>query len=46
MYQVQVSTAAGGPWSNLGGSRFTAGYLDSMYLGLGNAGFYQVLRLR
>ncbi|MCU0782830.1 MAG: hypothetical protein MUF81_02040 [Verrucomicrobia bacterium] len=45
MYQVQVSTNLGS-WSNLGGSRFAAGYLDSMYAGGANAGYYRVLRLR
>jgi hypothetical protein len=45
MYQVQVSTDLGG-WVNLGGPRFAAGYLDSMYAGGGSAEYYRVLRLR
>lgn len=45
MYQIQVSTGLG-QWSNLGGMRFAAGYLDSVYLGLGSQGFYRVLRVR
>lgn len=45
MYQVQVSTGLG-QWSDLGGIRFAAGYLDSMYLGLSNQAYYRVSRLR
>jgi len=45
MYQVQVSANLGG-WTNLGGPRFAAGYLDSTYVSGGNAGYYRVLRLR
>ena len=45
MYQVQ-SSANLGSWSNVGGSRFAAGYLDSIYVGGANAGYYRVLRLR
>ena len=45
MYQAMATTNMTN-WSNLGGPRFAAGYLDSMYLGLGNRGFYRVVRLR
>lgn len=46
MYQVWTSASAGGGWVKLGGPRFAAGPVDSMYLGLGGAGFYQIERLR
>ncbi len=45
MYQVQISASLDA-WSNLGGPRFAAGYLDSIYVGGANAGYYRVLRLR
>lgn len=45
MYQVQSSTNLG-TWSNVGGARFAADALDSMYVGGGNVGYYRVLRLR
>lgn len=45
LYQVQVSTNLGG-WVNVGGPRFAAGQVDSMYVGGGNAGYYRVLRVR
>ncbi len=45
MYQVQSSVNMGA-WSNVGGPRFAAGYLDSTYVGGDGAGYYRVLRLR
>lgn len=45
IYQLQSSVNLG-PWSNVGGPRFAAGYLDSLYVGAGNNGFYRVVRLR
>lgn len=47
VYQV-VSTTNMTTWFNVGGARFAAGYLDSIYLsqGTGNIGYYQILRLR
>lgn len=45
IYQLQ-SSANLGPWSNVGGPRFAAGYLDSLYVGAGNMGYYRVIRLR
>ena len=44
-YQVQVKTNLGGAWGNLGAPRFAAGTNDSIYIGGGPAGFYQVLFL-
>lgn len=46
MYQVQVSTQAGGNWVNLGGPRFAAGTNDSLYVGGSNSGFYRIGRVR
>ncbi len=46
MYQVQTTATPGGAWTNLGGPRFAAGAVDSMYVGGGAAGFYRIVRLR
>lgn len=46
MYQVQSATAPGGGWSNLGGPRFAAGTVDSLYVSGSGAGFYRIVRLR
>jgi hypothetical protein len=45
MYQVVGSTNMT-TWTKLGGPRFAAGYLDSVYLGFGSRGYYKVERLR
>jgi hypothetical protein len=50
-YQVQVTTsfmhmASDTLWSNLGSPRFAAGTNDSIYVGGGMAGYYQVMLLR
>lgn len=45
MYQVQ-SSANLGTWQRLGGPRFAAGYLDSMYVGGGQFGIFRIERLR
>ncbi len=46
IYQVQVSTNIDG-WSNLGESRFAAGYEDSMLIeSQNNTAFYRVIRIR
>jgi hypothetical protein len=45
IYQVQVSTSMTA-WSNLGGPRFAAGNVDSMYVGVGGQAYYRVLRVR
>lgn len=47
VYQV-VTTTNMTTWINVGGPRFAAGYLDSVYLGqgTGSISYYQVLRLR
>jgi hypothetical protein len=45
-YQVQLKTNFNGAWSNLGGPRFAAGTTDSIYVGSGQAGYYQVVLLR
>lgn len=45
IYQVQRTTNMSN-WQNVGGPRFAAGYLDSLYVGGSNAGFYQIVRLR
>jgi hypothetical protein len=44
-YQLLVQTNLGGAWSNLGAPRFAAGTNDSVYVGGGSAGYYQVLFL-
>ena len=45
IYQVQVA-ANFGPWANLGGPRFAAGYVDSLYVGGSTSGYYRIVRLR
>ncbi len=45
IYQVQTSTDLR-TWANVGGPRFAAGAVDSMYVGGSNANYYRVLRLR
>ncbi len=45
VYQVQ-SSANMNAWQNLGGPRFAAGYLDSMYVGGGNFQIFRIQRLR
>jgi hypothetical protein len=45
IYQVQVSVSVG-TWTKLGGPRFAAGYLDSVYVGGGGSGFYRIERVR
>ena len=44
-YQVQVTTNFSS-WNNLGSPRFAAGTTDSIYVGGGAAGYYQVMLLR
>jgi hypothetical protein len=44
-YQLLVQTNLGAAWSNLGAPRFAAGTNDSVYVGGGSAGYYQVLFL-
>ena len=44
-YQVQITTNLI-MWSNLGSPRFAAGTNDSIYVGGGKAGYYQVMLLR
>jgi hypothetical protein len=46
MYQVQEATGVNGPWSDLGGPRFAAGSVDSLFLSGNSAGFYRIVRLR
>ncbi len=46
VYQVWQTAGANGPWIKLGGPRFAAGTVDSVYVGGGNAGFYRIERLR
>ena len=46
MYQVWSASGATGPWTKVGGPRFAAGMVDSMYVGGSAAGFYQIERLR
>jgi hypothetical protein len=45
LYQVQTSPNLT-VWSNVGGTRFAAGRVDSLYVGGGNAGYFRVLRVR
>jgi hypothetical protein len=45
-YQVQARTSLIAAWSNLGSPRFAAGTNDSIYVGGGAAGYYQVMLLR
>jgi len=44
-YQVQSSTNLSA-WVNAGAPRFAVGNTDSVYIGLGNPGYYRILRLR
>lgn len=46
MYQVWSTTAPGGAWAKVGGPRFAAGTVDSLYVGGSAAGFYRIERLR
>jgi hypothetical protein len=43
-YQVQTSTDLTG-WQNLGSPRFAVGTMDSLYIGLSDAGYYRVMWL-
>ncbi len=43
-YQVQTSTDLTA-WQNLGSPRFAVGTVDSLYIGLSNAGYYRVMWL-
>jgi hypothetical protein len=43
-YQVQTSTDLTA-WQNLGSPRFAVGTLDSLYIGLSDAGYYRVMWL-
>ncbi len=45
-YRVLVKTNLAAAWSNLGAPRFAAGTNDSIYVGGGPAGYYQVLLQR
>jgi len=45
-YQVLVKTNLSAAWNNLGAPRFAAGTNDSVYVGGGPAGYYQVLLQR
>lgn len=45
IYQVESSSDFQ-TWSNLGGRRFAAGTVDSMFVGMSNTGYYRVLRVR
>jgi len=45
LYQVQTSPNLSG-WVNVGAPRFSAGRVDSLYVGAGNAGYFRVLRVR
>jgi hypothetical protein len=44
MYRVQSSEDLAG-WVNFGAPRFAAGYVDSIYVGGGPAGYYRIVRL-
>ncbi len=44
IYQVQTSADLK-VWTNLGSPRFSAENSDSLYLGLGSRGYYQIVRL-
>ncbi len=46
VYQVQSAPTSEGPWTNLGGLRFAADTVDSIYVGGGSAGYYRIVRLR
>ena len=45
VYQVQFSSDLV-HWANLGSPRFAAGSTDSIYVGLGNTGYYRIARYR
>jgi hypothetical protein len=45
VYQVHASTNLGA-WQPLGGPRYAAGYLDSLYVGGGPTALYRIERLR
>lgn len=45
-YQVQVKTGLTAAWGNFGTPRFAAGTSDSVYVGGGGAGYYQVMLLQ
>lgn len=46
VYQVWEAATSTGGWSKVGGPRFAAGSVDSMYLGLSGSGYYRIERLR
>ena len=46
VYQVQTAPSSQGPWTNLGGLRFAADTVDSIYVGGGSSGYYRIVRLR
>jgi hypothetical protein len=46
MYQVQYATSAAGGWANLGGPRFAAGAMDTLYVGGIGGQFFRIARLR
>jgi hypothetical protein len=46
IYQVWSASNANGPWTKVGGPRFAAETVDSMYVGGSAAAFYQIERLR
>lgn len=46
IYQVWSAAGPVGPWVKLGGPRFAAGVVDSLYVGGNAAGFYRIERLR
>lgn len=45
IYQVEGSADFQG-WSNVGGRRFAAGAVDSMFVGLTESGYYRIVRVR
>jgi hypothetical protein len=45
LYQVQSSVNLVS-WINVGGTRFSAGRVDSMYVGGSNSGYFRVVRVR
>jgi hypothetical protein len=45
IYQV-ITSSDMSTWVNLGGPRFAAGHLDSMFVGGGPVGYYRIIRLR
>ena len=46
MYQVHTASTPGSAWSNLGGPRFAAGAVDSIFVGGGSSAVYRIQRLR